>query len=136
MSSPPTGEEVTERKGALLVENVVEAATACLVAMVQGNLLALTLTHWLIASRTGILAGSLAALVAVVARLRSARTVSLALGVVTGVVDYWVHPGNFGGAATEAVVTGLAAAGLSYGVARLRRSAGRLRRLPASGDAD
>ena len=36
------------------------------------------------------------------------------LGATTSVVDYYVHPGMFGSAATEAIVTGLAAGILSY----------------------
>jgi hypothetical protein len=34
--------------------------------------------------------------------------------VATSVVDYYIHPGMFGSVATEAIVTGLAAALLSY----------------------
>jgi hypothetical protein len=36
------------------------------------------------------------------------------LEVATGIVDFFVHPGMFGTVATEAVVTGLGAAILSY----------------------
>ena len=39
-------------------ENAAEAATACMIAMVQGNLLVLSLSHWLIATQTGLLAGA------------------------------------------------------------------------------
>jgi hypothetical protein len=35
------------------------------------------------------------------------------LGVTTGIVDFYMHPGSFGAVATEAIVTGVAAAGLS-----------------------
>jgi dihydroorotase-like cyclic amidohydrolase len=38
---------------------------------------------------------------------------SLVLGTGTAVVDVYVHPGMFGSVATEAIVTGIAAA-LSY----------------------
>ncbi|MGE0623806.1 MAG: hypothetical protein AB7I04_08690 [Pseudomonadales bacterium] len=40
------------------LENAAEATTACLLAMVQGNLLAISLGHWLIASQTGLAAGA------------------------------------------------------------------------------
>jgi uncharacterized membrane protein (UPF0136 family) len=49
-------------------------------------------------------------------RARSQRlwVVSAVLGVATAVVDYLVHPGQFGPIAMEAVVTGVGAALLSY----------------------
>ncbi len=43
-----------------LVEYIAESTTACLVTMVQGNLLALTFSHLLIASQTGVIAGVIA----------------------------------------------------------------------------
>lgn len=103
------------------VENIAESTTACLVTMVQGNLLALTVGHWMIASRTGVIAGALASAAILVARTNKRWVVSAALGGVTAVVDYFVHPGQFGPAAMEAVVTGLGAAVLSYVVGALVR---------------
>jgi hypothetical protein len=41
------------KKAALLIEYVSESTVACLVTMVQGNLLALTASHLLIESQTG-----------------------------------------------------------------------------------
>ena len=41
------------------------------------------------------------------------------LGTVTAVVDYFIHPGMIGSAATEAMITGAAAAGLSLVVHEL-----------------
>ena len=81
--------------------------------MVQGNLLVLGLSHWLIASQTGIAAGTLTAAVIVVAKARKRWLISLLLGAITTVVDYFVHPGMFGPVLLEAVVTGLGAALLS-----------------------
>jgi hypothetical protein len=96
-----------------LVENIGESTTACLVTMVQGNLFALSLGHWLIASRTGLVAGVVATAALLLARAESRWVVSAALGVVTAVVDYFVHPGQFGPIVMEAIVTGLAASLLS-----------------------
>lgn len=96
------------------VENIAESTTACLVTMVQGNLLALTLSHWLIASQTGLVAGTVASIAILATRARNRWLVSALLGVVTTVVDYFVHPGNFGAVAVEAIFTGLGAALLSY----------------------
>ncbi len=95
-------------------ENVAESTTACLVTMVQGNLLALSLGHWMIASRTGVIAGAVASIALVLARTDRRWVVSIVLGAATAVVDYFVHPGKFGPVAMEAIVTGLGAALLSY----------------------
>jgi hypothetical protein len=102
------------KKTAPLIEYVSESAAACLVTMLQGNLLALTASHLLIASQTGLIAGTIAAVGLFVAKTRNRWLISLGLGVTTGIVDFYVHPGMFGAVATEAIVTGLAAAVLSY----------------------
>ena len=102
------------RRVAPLVEYIAESTTACLVTMVQGNLLALTFSHLLIASQTGIVAGTIASVALFLGRNSKRWVVSLALGTATAVVDYFVHPGMFGPVALEAIVTGMAAAVLSY----------------------
>ena len=102
------------KRDAPLVEYVAESTTAFLVTMVQGNLLALTFSHLLIASQTGIVAGTIASVALFLGRNSKRWVVSLALGTATAIVDYFVHPGMFGPVALEAVVTGVAAAVLSY----------------------
>lgn len=97
------------------VENVTEAGCACLVTMVQGNLLALGVAHWIIASQTGLVAGAIAGTTILAAKLRKQWVISLTLGVVTATVDFYVHPATFGTMAiAEAMVTGVGAASLSY----------------------
>jgi len=96
------------------IEYFAESTTACLVTMVQGNILALGLTHVVIASQTGIIAGTIAYIAILFAKTGKQWLVSMILGVATGIVDFFVHPGMFGTVATEAVVTGLGAAVLSY----------------------
>ena len=96
------------------VEYFAESTTACLVTMVQGNVLALTLTHLAIASQTGIIAGVMAGVGLYVARTSRRWMISIVLGVATAVVDFFVHPGMFGSVVTEALVTGAGAAVLSY----------------------
>ncbi|MCH7507440.1 MAG: hypothetical protein IIC63_04165 [Proteobacteria bacterium] len=103
-----------KKKIAPLIEYVAESTTACLVTMVQGNLLALTMGHLLIASQTGVIAGAIATAGIFVARTSKRWLISIVLGAVTGIVDFFVHPGMFGTVATEAVVTGLGAALMSY----------------------
>lgn len=104
------------------VENIAESTTACLITMVQGNLLALGLSHWLIASQTGIAAGTITAAAILLSKTDKRWLVSLLLGVITAIVDYFVHPGMFGTVVTEAIVTGIGAAVLSYLVGTIVRS--------------
>ncbi len=102
------------KKIAPLIEYFAESTTACLVTMVQGNLLALTMGHLLIASQTGVIAGAIATAGIFVARTSRRWMMSVTLGVTTAVVDFFVHPGMFGSIVTEALVTGVGAAILSY----------------------
>jgi hypothetical protein len=96
------------------IENAAEATTACLLTMVQGNLLAISLGHWLIASQTGIAAGAATAAVLYLWSNTRPWKVALVLGVLTAIVDFFVHPGQFGPVALEAIVTGAGAAALSW----------------------
>ena len=102
-----------KKKIAPLVENIAEATTACLVTMVQGNLLLLGLSHWVIASQTGIAAGVLSSIALLLAGNSKRWVIAVVLGVITAVVDYFVHPGMIGEGATEAIITGIGAAVLS-----------------------
>lgn len=95
------------------IENISEATMACLITMTQGGVLALGLSHWIIASQTGIVAGVITAVTVLFTRIRRRWLVALLLGVATAVVDFFVHPGMFGALATEAVVTGAGATLLS-----------------------
>jgi hypothetical protein len=111
------------------LENIIEASCACLITMVQGNFLSLTLAHWLIASQTGIIAGAIATSTIVAAKLRKQWLISLTLGLTTAGIDYFVHPANFGmNVYTEAMITGVGAALLSYVVSFILRSI-RLRKI-------
>jgi hypothetical protein len=104
-------------KVAPYAENMCEAGLSCLLTMVQGNVLALTVSHWLIASQTGLLAGAIVGTTVIAAKLRRPWVVSLVLGVITTVVDAAVHPAQFGvESLTEAAVTGVGAFVLSLAV--------------------
>lgn len=96
------------------IENIAESGAACLVTMVQGNILALGLSHWLIASQTGLVAGTAAAAAITLAKTDNRWIIAGVLGVATAIVDYAIHPGMFGPIAMEAFVTGIGAALLSY----------------------
>lgn len=103
------------------IENTAESTAACLLAMTQANLALVTTAHWVVAAQTGIIAGSATAALVVMARTRERWVVSLLLGVLTAVVDYWVHPGAFGPVFMEAAVTGVVAGTLSLAVGWLWR---------------
>ena len=102
------------RKIGPFVENITEATAACLITMVQGNLLALTLGHWLVASQTGIVAGAVASGILLVWQASKPWMIATVLGLATAVVDFFVHPGQFGPLIMEALITGVAAGALSY----------------------
>ena len=93
----------------------------------QGNVLGITLSHLAIASQTGIIAGTLAAAALFVARAENRWIIAVVLGVVTAIVDFFSHPAMFGAVAVEAILTGVAAGVLSYGIgyvmSRYRRRA-------------
>jgi len=111
-------------------ENICESGIACLLTMVQGNVLALGLSHWIVASQTGVLAGAIVGTTVLAAKLRRPWVVSLVLGVVTTLVDVVVHPATFSTSSVrEAVVTGAGAFALSLGVGSVLRRV--LRRGPA-----
>ena len=103
-----------ERKIAPVIENVAESTAACLVTMVQGNILAIGLSHWIIASQTGVVAGVLASAAVFATKSDNRVVIALVLGAVTAAVDFFMHPGSFGPVFMEALVTGLGAAALSY----------------------
>ena len=119
-----------KKKLAPLAENIGEATTACLITMTQGNFLALGLTHWIIASQTGIVAGLAASAALFLTKTDSRWIIAVVLGMVTAVVDYLMHPGMIGPVFLEAIITGIGAGILSYAVGwflqyRQRRQASR-----------
>ncbi len=109
-------------------ENTTEAGVACIVTMVQGDLMSLTAAHWFIATQTGLIAGTITATALLLTRIKREWIISVALGVITMIVDYFVHPGMLSRyAIVEAVVTGLGAAALSFIAARVFRLLARRR---------
>jgi hypothetical protein len=115
-----------------LFENVGESATACMITMLQGNLLAMTWTHWVIASRTGLISGSIATAAILVAGKRGRVFAAIALLLATLLGDYFTHPSHFLGPLAEPAVTAVAAAVLSFIVGKaleIRRHLKRARQL-------
>ena len=103
------------KKIAPYLENIAESGTACLVTMVQGNILLLGAAHWITATQTGLLAGTAAATAITLARTDNRLILAGVLGLATAIVDYFVHAGHEGGGGiAEAAITGIGAGVLSY----------------------
>lgn len=104
--------EFIKQRADIFIRRVSEATPSCLMMMVQGNVSALTLAHWLKALQVGFLTGGMAVLVSLSGRkeLQENKFVIAGLtGFLTAVADYMTHPTHFGGPTTEAVTTGIAA---------------------------
>ena len=110
------------KKASLLIENISEATVACLITMVQGNVLSIGVGHLIIASQTGLTAGAVTTIIVVTSKTHKRVLVAVLLGLITTVIDYMIHPGMIGSVFTEAIVTGIGAALLSFGVSILIRS--------------
>jgi len=97
---------------ALCGHKAVEAAAVCVVLMVQGSLVDVSLAHLAIASKTGLLAVSPVLGVTFspyVGHLLNRWTSSAILGICTFGADAAVHASHYPGAYTEAALTGVGA---------------------------
>ena len=90
-------------------KRVAEACPACLINMVQGDVLALTLHHWIVALETGLLTGTFW-LVFALTPLRKFEDDKLIFIMLTAIADFIVVPSHFGGHYGEAISTGVTAA--------------------------
>lgn len=112
MNAPRWFHERHQFRAAICGHKAVEAGGVCLLLMVQGNLLALTPEHLLLASQTGLLAvfPAIGLTFTRYARHLSNRWMSSAfLGVCTFLADSMVHRSHFAGKYGEAALTGLGA---------------------------
>ena len=97
-----------------------EAGAVCLVLMVQGHLGDVTLAHFLIATKTGLLAVSPAVGATFTRYARhfaNKWASSIFLGVCTFVADAVIHGSHYPGAYTEAALTGVGAFAFSMMIA-------------------
>jgi len=92
---------------------MAKVTPACLMLMVQGNVLALGLMHWQTALKTAGIVGILLVGLSFSAKTKaiSDNKYSMAgmVALVTTLVDFNMHPSNFAGETTEALMTGVAA---------------------------
>src|SRR5262245_925175 len=97
---------------ALCGHKAVEAGAVCLVLMVQGHLADVTLAHFAIAAKTGLLAVSPVLLVTFSQYVRhflNRWTTAVFLGGCTFAADALIHSSHYPGAYTEAALTGAGA---------------------------
>jgi len=101
---------------AIFSRHLTQSTLACVTAMTQGDLSAVTLHHWQVATQTGLLVGLLAVLFSFT-KIKDWQSTRLGITLValvgTFVADLMVHPTHFGAVWTEALVTGLGAATLA-----------------------
>ena len=104
----------------IFYKRVYEASIPCAVLMVQGNILALTPKHILIALKTGILTGFFAMVLSFIPLLKKHYDNKIILGFViflcTISADLLNHPSHFWGEYGEALATGFCAVLIFLGV--------------------
>jgi hypothetical protein len=85
-----------------------EATPACLLVMVQGNIWLATIGHLQKAVETGFITGAGVLTLSFFAHrwLRDKYIVAAITGGMCFIADFFAHPSHFGGASTEAIVTG------------------------------
>lgn len=98
-------------KTKLFLEKFCEAFIACGLAMVGGDITVLSLNHAIVAGQTGFLAGLAIVMVSMFEWKQKHKNIVFlwATGILTALADLVVHPSNFGGEFTEAIVTGAGA---------------------------
>ncbi len=94
------------------------AGAACLLTMVQGNLLVLQLPHWITAAKTATGATIIYLICLYLPRvgewLKTRLGGSVLIGLATFLADLGMHPTHFGLPHMEAVTTGLGATVISF----------------------
>lgn len=104
----------------LFGQKFFEAWSACSLVMVQGDLSALTVKHFLIAAKTGGLTGIAFVLISLTSIKNKYAPIWLT-GVLTSIADILVHPTHFGPHYAEAVTTGVVAAFFAFVFTKLQQ---------------
>jgi hypothetical protein len=115
------GSRSLKARAAEFATQTLESTCACAVVMVQGQLLLLTATHWLIAAQTGLIAGAISTTLLTIGRAPRPWVLSVVLGVATFIADFMIHSGELVDVLTEALVTGVGAAVLAYAITHALR---------------
>ena len=105
--------ELIKDKISLFGSALAKVTPACLMLMVQGNVLALGLPHWQTALKTAGIVGIILVVFSFSAKTKAVSDNKYSMaGVValaTTLVDFNVHPSHYSGETTEALMTGIAA---------------------------
>ena len=100
-------------KWKIIYQKISEVTPACLLLMVQGDITAITMAHWIKALTTALITSlSMVALSFIKSNkdfYDNKYLLAALTSFVTMVVDYQVHPSHYKGNYTEAIMTGLAA---------------------------
>ena len=88
---------------------------SCMINMVSGHILIMSMKHFIIASKVGLVCAGGFGLVSLATSKLVQNKYFLAGYVFTAttIIDYFTHPSHFGNEYTEAIVTGLTAALIS-----------------------
>ena len=104
---------IVKDKLSLFGSALAKVTPACLMLMVQGNVLALGLMHWQTALKTAGIVGIILVALSFSAKTKavSDNKYSMAglVALATTLVDFNMHPSSFSGETTEALMTGVAA---------------------------
>lgn len=89
-------------------DRFAQAFSACMIAMLRGDVTVISVTHFLTAGRVGLITAMACVMATFIPR--HTRTVGIWLtGVFTALADYVTHPSAMPGALTECLVTGAGA---------------------------
>ena len=100
----------------IFTRHLAQSSLACVTAMTEGDLSAITLTHWQVALTTGSAVGLLGILLSFgkAKKIQSTRVgFALVAFVGTFAADLAIHPTHFGAFWTEALVTAIGASVLA-----------------------
>ena len=98
-----------KEKSKLFAKKFGEAWTACMLAMVGGDVTVISLKHAFVASKTGTLTGIVVVITSIFTKLNNTYMTAWLTGIVTAMSDFIIHPTHYGERWTEAVVTGVGA---------------------------
>ena len=110
----------------IFFSKVSEATPSCLLTMVQGNVAAITIDHWVKAIQVGAITGALAVGLSFFGNeeLKNNKYVLAGLtGFLTAIADFVSHPSHFGGQSSEAIITGIGAGLLCLALSRVKSNA-------------
>lgn len=108
----------------IFVKRLTEATPSCLMTMVQGDVAAISLGHWIKAFEVGSLTGVIAVALSFCKQpeLQDNKYVIAGVtGFITAISDFVLHPSHFGGPSTEAIVTGVGAGLLCLALSQIRK---------------